>query len=164
MFRKHPLTLLLVACADTGHTEDVVSKLKDAFAAFKACRDDTQDERLNILRNKIRLYDEAITPQMLALELKPIPAEVSALRTLYDVQVRCSMRIAQMKGASKASPLWLDGEDHQTLSALALLIHGYATYADYARWYKAHLEMLIKRISQEAEKRDQDRQSTDGKP
>jgi len=142
--------------ANAQNMDDFASNLKDAQAACKA---DIQDERLNVLRNKIRLFDEDITSQMLGLERKPTSAEVSALRLLYDAQVRCAVRFSQLENTNKPSPLWLGDHVHQTLSALTLLIRGHVTYADYARWLSAHNEAEVRSLREALEK-EQSQQNT----
>ena len=117
------------------------------------CKAAVQDKRLDILRDKIQLYNDEVS---LPPERRPNPTEVAALRVLYSKQVRCLMAYGRPLGQEVDSPLFLTQHAHEQLSALALLMNGYATYGDYARWKKARLKEDARYVEAELKKQQEE--------
>ena len=129
IYARVPVVLLtlmlsgLLALAKIANAED--SETARVRAAYDLCRSEIQDKRFDALRTKMPLYGETATPAMLLLDRKPMGNELPALKVLYDLHVRCAMRMHQATnlGVALESPLQVNRYAHEDISALSLLMN-----------------------------------------
>jgi hypothetical protein len=127
--------------------------LADVTAAHENCRAGTADKRFDNIRDKIGTLVGTVVAN--PPERKPSPSELASLRLLYQEQVRCAMVYGQLSNPQIKSPLQLQPYNLEHLSALALLVNGYGTYADYGRWAKTKSDEANQLIESELRKRDE---------
>lgn len=128
--------------------------------AAKFCNETLKDKDLEVLRGKLPLYGENVTPEMLKNYSKPTPNEAKAIQLYLKKKIECNLlmkkAIGQIPGAPSNQTL-LEQKSSELINpyqydaVLAYLMTGFITYADFVRWSDAESRRLNKLVESERE-------------